>query len=45
MKIVELDLMGPFICHSDVNKRSTMKVWGAVTDEAGNELKLVETDG
>ena len=26
---IELDLFGPFNCKSDVNKRSTMKVWGA----------------
>ena len=25
---VELDLFGPFTCKSDVNKRSTKKVWG-----------------
>ena len=25
---VELDLFGPFTCRSDVNKRSTKKVWG-----------------
>ena len=27
---VELDLFGPFVCKSDTNKRSTIKVWGAV---------------
>ena len=27
---VELDLFVPFVCRSDVNKRSTMKVWGMV---------------
>ena len=26
---MELDLFGPFSCGSEVNKRSTMKVWGA----------------
>ena len=30
---VELDLMGPFVCRSDVNKRSTIKVWGAVLED------------
>ena len=25
---IELDLFGPFICKSDVNKRATKKVWG-----------------
>ena len=25
---VELDLFGPFLCRSDVNKRSSIKVWG-----------------
>ena len=28
--IVELDLFGPFMCRSDVNKRASKKVWGAV---------------
>ena len=27
---MEMDLFGPFLCHSDVNKRSTRKVWGMV---------------
>ena len=27
---IELDLFGPFTCRSDVNKRSTKKVWGVV---------------
>ena len=27
---VELDLFGPFLCRSDVNKRSRIKVWGLV---------------
>ena len=27
---VETDLFGPFVCRSDVNKRSTIKVWGIV---------------
>ena len=27
---VELDLFGPFLCQSDVNKRSSLKVWGMV---------------
>ena len=30
---VELDLMGPFLCRSDVNKRSTIKVWVAVLED------------
>jgi hypothetical protein len=30
---VELDLMGPFTCRRDVNKRTTMKVWGAVMED------------
>ena len=30
---VELDLFGPFLCRSDVNKRSNMKVWGAVLED------------
>ena len=25
-----LDLFGPFLCRSDVNKRATKKVWGIV---------------
>ena len=28
--ICEMDLFGPFLCRSDVNKRSSMKVWGVV---------------
>ena len=27
---VELDLFGPFLCRSDVNKRSSLKVWGMI---------------
>ena len=27
---IEMDLFGPFICRSDVNKRSSVKVWGIV---------------
>ena len=27
---VEMDLFGPFVCRSDVNKRSSIKVWGIV---------------
>ena len=27
---VEIDLFGPFVCRSDVQKRSTCKVWGMV---------------
>ena len=27
---VEVDLFGPFLCRSDVNKRSSLKVWGIV---------------
>ena len=27
---VEVDLFGPFLCKSDVNKRASLKVWGAV---------------
>ena len=27
---VELDLFGPFVCRSDVNKRSSKKIWGIV---------------
>ena len=27
---VEMDLFGPFLCRSDVNKRSSIKVWGLV---------------
>ena len=27
---VELDLFGPFVCRSDVQKRSSKKVWGIV---------------
>ena len=30
---VEIDLMGPFSCKSDVNKRSSIKVWGAVIED------------
>ena len=30
---VELNLMGPCPCKSDVDKRSTMKVWGAVLED------------
>ena len=30
---VELDLFGPFLCRSDVNKRSSMKVWGVVIED------------
>ena len=33
---VELDLMGPYTCKSDVNKRSTMKVWGAVIEDVNS---------
>ena len=28
---MELDLFGPFLCRSDVNKRCSLKVWGMVT--------------
>ena len=27
---VEMDLFGPFVCRSDVNKRSSVKIWGLV---------------
>ena len=30
---VEIDLKGPFVCCSDVNKCSTTKVWGAVLED------------
>ena len=30
---VEMDLFGPFVCRSDVNKRSTIKVWGIVLSD------------
>ena len=30
---VEIDLFGPYLCRSEVNKRSTMKVWGAVVED------------
>ena len=30
---VKLDLMGPYIYRSDVNNRSTIKVWGAVIED------------
>ena len=29
---VEIDLLGPFICHSEVNKRSNTKVGGAMLE-------------
>ena len=32
-KIVELNLMDLFICRGEVNKRSQMKVWGAVVED------------
>ena len=32
-KQIEIDLMGPFTCRSDVNKRSTIKVWAAVIED------------
>ena len=30
---MELDLFGPFLCRSDVNKRSAMKVWGVLMED------------
>ena len=33
---VELDLMGTNICRSDVNKQSTIKVWGAVIENVNS---------
>ena len=30
---VEIDLMGPFSCRSDVNKHSSIKIWGAVIED------------
>ena len=36
---LELDLFGPFTCRSNVNKRSTIKVWGlVVVDKASGAV-------
>ena len=36
---IELDLFGPFTCRSEVNKRSSKKVWGMViVDEASGAI-------
>ena len=32
-KQVRMDLIGPFMCRSDVNKRSIMKVWPGVIED------------
>ena len=32
-QVMEIDLMGPFLCKSDVNKHSSIKIWGAVIED------------
>ena len=37
----EIDEMGLFICHSEVNKSSTTKVWGAMLEDINSRVCLL----
>merc|ERR1712105_136831 len=32
-KHVEIELMGPFLCHGERNPRTTLKIWAAVIED------------